>query len=99
MTNRITKAHLENSLACLNDALGMDQEPYAKERDSRGGLVANAGTFVLDWSYGGVCVGRMSKGGGQSTVSTRGTIRDAHTYISAMLNGIRYAKESRHADS
>lgn len=99
MTYRITKAQLENSLAVLNDALGMEQEVYASERDSRGGLVANAGTFVLDWAYGGVSVCRMARGGGQSTVSARGTIREAHTYISAMLNGIRYAKESRNADS
>lgn len=93
--NRITKAQLENSLSVLNDVLGMAQEPYASERDANGRLVSNAGTFVLDWAYGGVAVCRMCAGGGQSTVSGRGTMREAYTYISAMLNGIRYAKESK----
>ena len=93
--DRITKKQLESSVNVLNETLGLPLETYQSTRDDKGGLVANGGTFVLDYAYGGVALCRMCKGGGQSTVSGRGTMRDAHTYVSAMLAGIRAARESR----
>ena len=91
---RISKAMLNSKLADLNAALDLPQDPYAPERDARGNLVANAGTFVLDWAYGGVQLCRMCAGGGQSNVSGRGTTRECYTFISAMLAGIYAARKA-----
>jgi hypothetical protein len=93
MTNNITDRQLESSLERLNDSLGLAFGAYKEERDTRGGLVANAGTYVLDKSYGGVSLCRMCEGGGQSTVSGRGSKRECYTYISAMLDGIKAARQ------
>ena len=93
MTNRITDRQLESALERLNDSLGLAHGAYKDERDSRGGLVANAGTYVLDYAYGGVSLCRMCEGGGQSTVSGRGSKRECYTYIQAMLDGIKAARQ------
>ena len=93
MTNRITDRLLESALERLNDSLGLAHSAYKEERDARGRLVANAGTYVLDHSNGGVSLCRMCEGGGQSTVSERGTKRECYTYIQAMLDGIRAARQ------
>ena len=92
--NRISKAMLESKLEDLNAALDLPLEPYAPERDARGNLVANAGVFVLDWAYGGVSLCRMCAGGGQNTVSGRGTTRECYTFVSAMLAGISAARKA-----
>ena len=92
MKNAITNKQLESALERLNDSLGLAHGAYKEERDSRGGLVANAGTYVKDYAYGGASLCRMCEGGGQSTVSARGTKRECYTYIQAMLDGIRAAR-------
>ena len=90
--NRITKAMLTSRLDALNDALDLPREPYAAERDANGCLQSNAGTFVLDWAYGGVRLSRMAAGGGERDISPRGTTRECYTYLSAMLTGIALVK-------
>jgi hypothetical protein len=91
--NRITKAMLTSRLDALNDALDLPREPYAAERDANGCLQSNAGTFVLDWAYGGVRLSRMAAGGGERDISPRGTTRECYTYLSAMLTGIALVKK------
>ena len=93
MKNAITNKQLESALKRLNDSLGLAHSAYKEERDARGGLVANAGTYVLDYAYGGVSLCRMCEGGGQSTVSSRGSKRECYIYIQAMLDGIRAARQ------
>jgi hypothetical protein len=91
--NRITKAMLTSRLDALNDALDLPREPYAAaERDANGYLQSNAGTFVLDWAYGGVRLSRMTAGGGERDISPRGTTRECYAYVSAMLTGIALVK-------
>ena len=93
MKNAITNKQLESALERLNDSLGLAHGAYKEERDARGGLVANAGTYVIDGAYGGVSLCRMCEGGGQSTVSGRGSKRECYTYIQAMLDGIGAARQ------
>ena len=64
MAYRITTKQLESMIEQINDALGVPNEPYADERDERGGLVANAGTVYLAGAYGGSRLEQMCKGGG-----------------------------------
>ena len=84
---------LTSRLDALNDALDLPREPYAAERDANGYLQSNAGTFVLDWAYGGVRLSRMAAGGGERDISPRGTTRECYTYLSAMLTGIALVKK------
>lgn len=86
-TVRINKAQLERAIKALNATFGLPDEPYQKERDERGNLVANAGMFVLDKAYGGWRVERMSPGGGQNGVSQRGTAREAYDAIQMLMKG------------
>ena len=87
--DRMTKARLKARLDRVNDALGNDREAYTMTAD---GLV---GTVTLDWAYGGVKVCRMvGHSGGETDLSMRGTMRDAATYLDAMLTGINTARES-----
>lgn len=90
--DRMTKARLKARLDRINDALGNDREAYTMTAD---GLRANVGTITLDWAYGGVKVCRMvGPSGGETDMSMRGTMREAATYLDAMLTGINIARES-----
>jgi hypothetical protein len=95
--NRISENTLAAALNSLNDALGLCREPYAAERNAAGNLESNAGTYVLDWAYGGVRLSQMAAGGGERDISGRGTKRECYTYICAMLAGIDVAKKSEGA--
>jgi len=87
---RMTKAKLKARLDWVNDALGNASEAYTMTED---GLRANVGTITLDWAYGGVRVCRMvGPGGGETDLSLRGNMREAATYLDAMLTGINIAK-------
>jgi hypothetical protein len=83
----ITKKHLECALNILNDSFGYSREAYMSERDTRGGLVSNDGTYVLDWAYGGVRLCQMCKNGGERDISKRGTKRECLTYIRLFTDG------------
>ncbi len=89
---RMTKNILIARVDDLNDALNLPREPYAPERDAKGHLQSNDGTFVLDWAYGGVKLSRMCKGGGQRNISGCGTLRECYTFVDAMLSGIYAAR-------
>jgi hypothetical protein len=68
-------------------------EAYTRTAD---GFRANAGTITLDWAYGGVRVCRIvGSTGGETDLSLRGTMRDAATYLDAMLVGINIANGKR----
>jgi len=90
--DRMTKAKLKARLDLVNDALGNDHEAYTMTAD---GPRANVGTITLDWCYGGVKVCRMvGPSGGEMNLSMHGTMREAATYLDAMLTGINIARES-----
>jgi hypothetical protein len=91
--DRMTKAKLKFRLDLVNDALGNSREAYTQTPD---GLRPNDGTITLDWAYGGVRVCRMvGPGGGETDLSPRGNMRDAATYLDAMLTGINIARGGR----
>jgi len=95
MTNRITKAHLENLVARINDRAGMEAEPYRKDPET-GRYKPNAGVYLLDWAYGGVKLARMSLDEGctgQSNPIQMGyeTKRIASDMIYAFLMGMENA--------
>ena len=86
---RMTKAKLKARLDWVNDALGNARDAYTMTDE---GLRANVGTITLDWAYGGVRVCRMvGPGGGETDLSLRGNMREAATYLDAMLAGINIA--------
>lgn len=87
MSNRITKAHLRSRIETLNALFGYPNEPYAEQRDERGGLVANAGTFTLDCAYGGYRLCQMCAGGGERDLTRRGTARETYDQITAYIAG------------
>ena len=88
--DRMTKEKLKTRLDWVNDALGNPREAYTMMDD---GLRANVGTITLDWAYGGVRVCRMvGPGGGETDLSLRGNMRDAATFLDAMLIGINIAR-------
>ena len=89
---RITIKHLHRVVALLNDAVGADREPYT--RDDEGRFRANVGTFRIDRACGGFRLERIaSEGGGASDISPRGTAREIHEFIQAMLVGLDLARE------
>jgi hypothetical protein len=90
---RIKKADLKRRLDLVNDALGNPREAYTKTEE---GLRANVGVIKLDWAYSGVQVCRIvGHTGGESDLSLRGTMREAATYLDAMLVGINIANGKR----
>jgi|DEB0MinimDraft_6_1074348.scaffolds.fasta_scaffold00826_19 hypothetical protein len=89
---RITIKHLRHVVALLNDAAGAAREPYT--RDEQGQFRANVGTFTIDRAYGGFRLERItSEGGGARDISPRGTAREVHEFIRAMLAGLDLAQE------
>jgi hypothetical protein len=87
---RMTKNKLKARLDWVNDALGLPREAYSMTSE---GLRANVGTVTLDWCNGGVRVCRMvGPGGGETDLSMRGNMREAATYLDAMLTGINIAR-------
>ena len=91
--DRMTRKRLQMYLDRVNDALGQERIPYV-QTDS--GVTANVGTVTLDFAYGGVRVCRIvGPGGGETDLSLRGTMRDAATYLDAMLTGINISRGKR----
>lgn len=95
MTNRITKTMLRNRIAILNDMFNQPNDPYAEERDERGRLTPNAGTYVLDCAYGGYRLGQMCKGGGVRDITPRGTARETYDAINAFIAGVEAARAAQ----
>ncbi len=87
MANRITVKHLRSRIETLNAVFGYPSEPYAEQRDERGDLVANEGTFTLDCAYGGYRLCQICAGGGERDLSGRGTARETYDVISAYIAG------------
>lgn len=85
---RVTKEMLERRVALLNDMTGAAQLPYKDERDSRGRLIANAGTYCIGGAYGGFRLERMAQGGGVSDVSPRLSKAALYEWINAYIDGI-----------
>ena len=87
--DRIKKAYLKRKLDLVNNALGNPMEAYTM---TEAGFRANVGAIKLDWAYGGVRVCRIvGPTGGETDLSLRGTMREAATYLDAMLVGINIA--------
>lgn len=91
---RVTKEMLERRVALLNAMTGAAQEPYKTERDSRGGLIANAGTYYIGGAYGGYRLERMSNGGGGATdISPRLSKPALADWINAYIDGIEVGRK------
>ena len=87
MADRITVTQLRARVARLNDLFDYPRDPYGENRDERGGLVANAGTFTLDGAYGGWRLCQMCKGGGERDLTGRDTARATYDAINAFIAG------------
>ena len=89
---RITIKHLHADAALLNHATGANIQPW--EQDPQGQWRANVGTFIIDRSNGGFQLERIAtEGGGVYDISPRGTAREVHNFIRAMLAGLELAQE------
>lgn len=89
---RITIKHLHVDAALLNHATGANLQPW--EQDAQGQWRANVGTFIIDRAYGGFRLERIAtEGGGVYDVSPRGSAREVHNFIRAMLAGLDLAQE------
>ena len=84
MSHRITNSDLYAVLKRINAIANHGiQEPYQD-----GTNLANVGTYVLDWAYGGVRLSRMSnEAGGQVDVTRRGTKRETYWAMQNFLTG------------
>ena len=87
MTERITVKQLHHAVDRLNDLFGQPRDAYQAERDARGYLVANAGTFTLDCAYGGYRLCQMTQGGGERDLTGRGNARETWEAIHAFIKG------------
>lgn len=91
--DRMTKDRLRHKLDLVNDALGNVTEAYTLTDN---GVRANVGVITLDFANGGVRVCRIvGPGGGETDLSLRGTMREAATYLDAMLTGINISRGKR----
>jgi hypothetical protein len=89
---RVNKEMLQRRVALLNNMTGAAQEPYKSERDSRGGLIANAGTYYISGAYGGYRLERMCKGGGAIDISPRLSKPALADWINAYIDGIEIGR-------
>ena len=94
MPDRITPARLHAAIDRLNDLFGYARKPYAETRDDKGGLVANAGTFILDCAYGGYRLCQMCEGGGERDITGRDTARATYDMIRAYTDGATAMKRT-----
>ncbi len=92
--DRITKKRLQTRIDTLNSMTGQPMEPYAPVRREDGGLMSNAGHYLLDWAYGGVGVEQMAEGGGVRIIIDRGTNRSIWDQLGAMIEGIRIGQKT-----
>jgi len=93
MSNRITEKDLKNMLARINKEAGYPLEAYTKDEEGR--YQPNAGTYLLDYAYGGVRLSQMSmKQGctGQRDITGRGTKRETYERMTAFLYGMQSLK-------
>lgn len=91
--NRIRESDLAALVAELNSETGNAERAYDR-RESDGRYVANIGTYVLDYAYGGVALTQLvSEGGGCRTIIDRGTRRECYDQIRSLLEGVRIGKE------
>ena len=89
MSNRINQTDLENLLERINIAAGRNIKPYSNDGTR---FHPNAGTYLLDWAYGGVRLSQMSmKEGctGQRGITSRGTKRETYERMQAFLAGMK----------
>ena len=92
MADRITVTQLRARVARLNDLFDYPRDPYGENRDERGGLVANPGTFTLDGAYGGWRLCQMCKGGGGRDLTPRGGARATYNTVNAFIAGAEAMK-------
>jgi len=92
MADRITVTQLRARVARLNDLFDYPRDPYSKNRDERGYLVANAGTFTVDGAYGGWRLYQMGKGGCERDLTPRGGARATYNTINAYIAGAEAMK-------
>ena len=93
--HRITKNDLRAVLSRINTQTGGASEAYTKGADGR--WRANAGTYVLDYAYGGVRLGQLcNESGGQRDITVRGTKREVYYMMHAFLRGLEAAEGNQH---
>jgi hypothetical protein len=79
---RYTRKNLDEACAILN-------------KESGSPLDYVAGHFYVGSAYGGYRLERLCSKGGASDISDRGTAREVHTFVSAMLKGIDLGKSAK----
>lgn len=79
--SQITKSDLYAVLKRINEITNQQEKAYTND-------TYNVGTYVLDWAYGGVRLGRITnEHGGQIAVTRRGTKREVYYYMQAFISG------------
>ena len=84
--SRVTQQDLQNILDRINAATGHNPNPYTLTES--GQYRRNPGTYVLDYAYGAVCLSQLAEGGGERTITGRGTKRETKNAMLAFLAGI-----------
>tara|TARA_R100000808_G_scaffold5801_2_gene17482 strand:- start:4551 stop:4832 length:282 start_codon:yes stop_codon:yes gene_type:complete len=88
--SRITQSDLYAVLKRINELTNQEEKAYSND-------TYNVGTYVLDWAYGGVRLGKItSSGGGQIDVTRRGTKREVYYYMQAFIAGYIAARHPSH---
>jgi len=86
--DRITQRHIDGCCETLNIALGLPVAPYVDGKPQAGNIHADLG-------YGGVSIVQMSdSGSGTSTLSDRGTKREAWQWLCAAIRGAQLQSHS-----
>lgn len=87
---RITIAMLESRIDLINELTNSPATPYTKNLDDNG-YDANVGNYHLSQAYGGVCLVRMTDGGGESCPLSGGHVpkRDLYNELNAFIAGLQ----------
>lgn len=91
---RVTKKMLEMRVELLNDIAGQPLDPY-KGRDENGRLIANVGTYLINYDYGQPRLERMAQGGGCHAIGPRLPKGQFYDVLNAYIDG--FEAGARHA--
>lgn len=81
---RITDSNLNAVVTRINRLFNVPNDPYTASGEP------NVGNFHLDHAYGGVCLRRMTKGGGASNVFNCGYVskKELYSLMFAFIEGV-----------
>lgn len=82
---RVTQEDLDKIVLIINKTTKSPLEPWRREQNN---LIQNAGCFVLDYAYGGVCLERMSDKGQEKVIADYHSKKELYEKLHAFLAGI-----------